>query len=170
MSQLLDEHQKQLRLQKRPMLKFLRALKKKPPKDLDSTVRELDEAVFEELDCLECANCCKTISPVFKQKDIDRIAARLRMKPGNFVKTYLKVDEDQDYVLQSSPCPFLESDNRCRIYEDRPAACREYPHTGKRNFHKFIGITQQNILYCPAAFRIVEDMMNHYMESGQKRK
>ena len=158
----LDAHRKQALLAKKAQRKFLDRLKKRPPKDLDQTVIAHDEAVFQTVDCLECANCCKTISPTFTQKDIDRIAGTMGMKPGEFVQKYLFVDEDDDFVLQNSPCPFLRPDNRCRIYEDRPRACRDYPHTGKRKFHLHIEITKKNALVCPAAFRIVEKLRESY--------
>ena len=158
----LDAHRQAARLAKKRQRKFLDRIKKRPPKDLDRVVIGLDEKVFEEVDCLECANCCKTISPTFSQRDIERLGSRLRMRPGEIMETYLRVDEDGDIVLKSSPCPFLEADNKCRVYEDRPKACREYPHTGKRKFHLQIGITKKNTVVCPAAFKIVERLESHY--------
>lgn len=141
---------------KKAQRKFLDRIKKNPPKNLDQLVMQADAEVFEKLDCLECANCCKTISPIFTSRDVDRISASLGMSPGNFVTQFLRIDADQDMVLKSSPCPFLLADNRCRIYEDRPKACREYPHTEQRKFHSRIELTKKNTLVCPAAFRIVE--------------
>lgn len=158
----LKAHQQAARLAKKRQRKFLDRIKKRPPKDLDRVVIALDEEVFEEVDCLECANCCKTISPTFSQRDIERLAGRLRVRPGEVMETYLRVDEDGDIVLKSSPCPFLEEDNKCRVYEDRPKACREYPHTGKRKFHLQIGITKKNTVVCPAAFKIVERLESYY--------
>ncbi|MEM1000137.1 MAG: YkgJ family cysteine cluster protein [Bacteroidota bacterium] len=162
MAQAGLSHQEAARKAKKRQRKFLARLKARPPKDLDQQVLDADGQVWEEIDCLSCANCCKTISPTFTQKDIERIAKRLRMRPGEFVEKYLYVDEDDDFVLQQTPCPFLESDNRCRIYEDRPRACRDYPHTGKRKFHLHIAITKKNTLVCPAAFRVVEILEEAY--------
>ncbi|MEM9934730.1 MAG: YkgJ family cysteine cluster protein [Bacteroidota bacterium] len=136
--------------------KFLKQLRKRKLKKLDETVKALHEEIFEEVDCLSCANCCKTISPVFTDNDINRIAKYLRMKPGNFVETYLHLDEEEDYVLNEAPCPFLGTDLYCSIYEVRPKACREYPHTSRVNFKKVIPLTVKNVEVCPAAHRIVE--------------
>lgn len=158
----LQAHLETAKKAKKRQRKFLDKLKKRPPGDLDRTVLALDEEVFEQVDCLECANCCKTISPTFTQKDIERLAGRLRVKPGAFVGKYLYIDEDGDYVLQQTPCPFLQEDNRCEVYEDRPRACRDYPHTGKRKFHLHIQVTKKNTLVCPAAFRIVELLEDTY--------
>jgi hypothetical protein len=155
MIDLKQEKEKALKA-KKAQRKLLDRLKKHPPRNLDQVVMDADAAVFSELDCLDCANCCKTISPIFTTRDVERIASSLKMSPGNFMTQYLRVDEDQDMVLKSSPCPFLQSDNKCRIYEDRPKACREYPHTGQRKFQSHIEITKKNTLVCPAAFRVVE--------------
>ena len=138
--------------------KFFQKLKKKPPKDLDRLMVELHDDEFSRTDCLECANCCKTTGPLFTDKDIDRIAKHLRMKPKNFIDTYLRIDEDNDYVLQSVPCPFLGSDNHCSIYEVRPKACREFPHTDRKKFQQISHLTLKNVAICPAAFNIVEEM------------
>lgn len=134
-------------------------LKKVRPSDLDAAFAEADEIVFAEFDCLTCANCCKTTGPLFTDGDIDRIAKHLNMRPGEFTETYLRIDEDEDFVLKSVPCQFLLSDNRCAIYDVRPKACREYPHTHQKRQHSILHLTKKNIAICPAAERIVERVM-----------
>lgn len=158
----LAEEKEKAKKAKKAQHRLLDKLKRNPPRDLDQQVIDADEAVFAELDCLQCANCCKTISPIFTSRDVERIAAREKMSAGKFMETYLRIDGDQDMVLKSSPCPFLLSDNKCRIYEDRPKACREYPHTAQRKFHSHIEITKKNVLVCPAAFRVVERLREIY--------
>jgi Fe-S-cluster containining protein len=136
--------------------KFLQSLKKKNPRKVDDAFHELHEEVFEEVNCLDCANCCKTTSPIFYQTDIERVARSLRMKPGDFIEKYLHIDEDKDYVLNSSPCPFLDKENYCSVYENRPKACREYPHTDRKKMVQIMDLTYKNTLVCPAALEIVE--------------
>lgn len=121
-------------------------------------MQELHEEEFERTDCLQCANCCKTTGPLFTNKDIERIAKHLRLKPQQFIGEYLRIDEDNDYVLQELPCPFLGADNYCGIYPVRPKACAEFPHTNRKNFHKISNLTLKNVAICPAAFNIVEEM------------
>lgn len=137
---------------------FFAKLKKKPPKQLDYLMQELHEAEFQRTDCLECANCCKTTGPLFTDKDIERIAKHFRMKPSQFIAQFLRVDEDNDYVLQSVPCTFLGSDHYCSIYEVRPKACREFPHTDRKKFQQISNLTLKNVAICPAAYNIVEEM------------
>jgi len=138
--------------------KFFSKLKKKPPKNLDYLMRDLHDAEFERTDCLECGNCCKTTGPLFTNPDIERIAKHLRLKPQQFIEKYLRVDEENDYVLQHVPCTFLDSENYCSIYEVRPKACREFPHTDRKKFHQIGNLTLKNVAICPAAFNIVEEM------------
>jgi len=137
---------------------FFAKLKKKPPKQLDYMMQELHEAEFERTDCLQCANCCKTTGPLFTDKDIQRISKHFKMKEHEFISQYLIVDEENDYVLQAVPCTFLGTDNYCSIYEVRPKACREFPHTNRKKFQQISTLTLKNVAICPAAYNIVEDM------------
>lgn len=136
--------------------KFLQRLKQKNPRSVDDAFHTTHEEVFEEINCLSCANCCKTTSPIFYENDIERIAKFLRVKPGDFVEKYLRIDEDNDYVLKSSPCPFLDDENYCVIYEARPKACREYPHTDRKKMVQITDLTYKNTLVCPAVLEMVE--------------
>ncbi|AZQ58926.1 YkgJ family cysteine cluster protein [Maribacter sp. MJ134] len=138
--------------------KFFAKLKKRPPKNLDYLMQELHEKEFERTDCLTCANCCKTTGPLFTNADVARIAKNFRMKPQRFIEQYLRVDEENDYVLQQVPCTFLGADNFCSIYEVRPKACREFPHTDRKKFQQISHLTLKNVAICPAAFNIVEEM------------
>ena len=136
--------------------KYLKKLKARKPKQLDKVMGALHEEVFQEIDCLSCANCCKTTGPLFIPSDIKRISKPLRLKPTEFEAQYLHVDEDGDKVLQQLPCPFLGADNYCGIYEDRPKACREFPHTNRAKFHQLTQITAKNVAVCPAVYTMVE--------------
>ena len=138
--------------------KFFDKLKKKPPKNLDYVMQELHDNEFNKTDCLQCANCCKTTGPLFTDKDIERISKHFKVKPQQFISQYLRIDEDNDYVLQSVPCAFLGADNYCSIYEVRPKACSEFPHTDRKKFQQISHLTLKNVAICPAAYHIVEEM------------
>ena len=131
-------------------------LKKLSPYDLDELFHAAHEYVFEETDCLKCANCCKTTPALILPADIKRIASFLKISPNEFSTKYLKKDEDGDMVYKTSPCVFLEKDNTCKIYEVRPQACREYPHTDRKKMKQILDITWENRAVCPAVFDIVE--------------
>jgi hypothetical protein len=138
--------------------KFFAKLKKKPPKHLDAFMVEVHENEFSRTNCLDCANCCKTTGPLLTDKDVERISKHFRLKPQQFIHRFLRIDEDNDYVLQSVPCAFLGADNFCSIYEVRPKACREFPHTDRKKFQQISHLTLKNVAICPAAYNIVEEM------------
>jgi Fe-S-cluster containining protein len=148
--------------QKSENISFLKKLKRKKPKDLDERFLFWHNKVFSEIDCLDCANCCKSISPVINDKDIQRIAAYLRMKPSIFVENYLHLDDEEDYVFNNTPCPFLMPDNYCSIYEQRPKACREYPHTDRRRMYQLLDLCLKNTEVCPAVYHILLKLRSEY--------
>lgn len=156
-----DIRQRALDSRKRFKKLFAR-IKRRPPKDLDQTAQEAHHEAFEHIDCLTCANCCKTTSPIFRDVDIDRIAQHLGERPAELIDKYLHLDAEGDYVLNIAPCPFLGSDNYCSIYEVRPRACREYPHTDRKHFHQILNLTLKNTEICPAAFAVVRRLEQHY--------
>lgn len=156
MPQRLQHLRQRARDEKKENKRYFEKLAKRKPKELDATAAALHEEVFEHTDCLQCANCCKTASPIFRDKDIERIAGHFRMRPGDFVEKHLHIDEEGDYVLNQQPCPFLGSGNYCSIYDIRPKACREYPHTDRKNFHQILDLTLKNTMVCPAAFEVVK--------------
>ncbi len=150
---------KKLALQKqKEHRKTLDQIKRKPPKNLDYIVQEIHDEVFEKIDCLSCANCCKTTGPLFTEKDIERISKHLRMKAADFEDKFLKTDEDKDKVLQNLPCWFLNEDNTCSIYEVRPKACREFPHTDRKKIYQINHLTIKNAVICPAVYEFIEKL------------
>lgn len=141
--------------------KYFANLKKRTPKNLDYVMQDLHDKEFAKTDCLDCGNCCKTTSPIFTVKDIERISKHLKMKVADFIEQYLERDTDDFMVLKSSPCTFLdESDNTCFIYDVRPKACAEYPHTDRRKFIQITDLTIANTFVCPATYNIVENLKN----------
>jgi uncharacterized protein len=151
---LLEQAKKQYKENK----KYFQKLKKKNPGEIDPLMARLHDQVFMNIDCLACANCCKGTGPLLRERDISRLSKALRMKPGDFTKNYLRIDEEEDYVFKTLPCPFLGADNYCSVYESRPGACRDYPHTNHMSFRKYTPQMLENTLICPAVFLIFEKM------------
>jgi Fe-S-cluster containining protein len=158
LKQLLKDLQKHAKDKHIETKKYFDKLKKKQPKNLDYFMQDLHKSEFKKTNCLDCANCCKTTGPLFTLADIERISKHLRQKPQQFIDQYLQIDEEKDYVLKSVPCTFLDHENACMIYDVRPKACREFPHTDRKKFHQITDLTLLNVAICPAAFAIVEEM------------
>jgi Fe-S-cluster containining protein len=154
---ILDEAKANLPALKKKIV----SLKKTNNRLLDTQFHTAHTKTFKGIDCLACANCCKTTSPIFRKVDIDRISKSMGMKSGKFEDEFLRVDEDGDFVLKSSPCYFLGADNKCSIYDVRPLACREYPHTDRKNMFQILDLTAKNVEICPAVAKIVTEIQGN---------
>jgi Fe-S-cluster containining protein len=119
----------------------------------------LHEEAFSKIDCLQCANCCRNYSPRFKTPDVKRISRHLRMRESAFIETYLKVDEEGDFVVRSTPCPFLGADNFCSIYDQRPSDCHRFPYTDEDVFIKRQQLTLKNSTFCPITYFVLEKLI-----------
>lgn len=135
---------------------LFKRLKRTDPRVVDSLFHEAHDHVFACTDCLKCANCCTTTGPLFTPKDIERLAKYLRLSQQAFIAKYLRIDEDGDHVLQQVPCAFLGSDNYCSVYDVRPKACREYPHTDREKQTQLFNLTKKNAVICPAVEQILQ--------------
>jgi Fe-S-cluster containining protein len=154
----INRHQELVRLKKKENAKVFKRLKKSKAKNFDTIVHDIHDEVFSCTDCLKCANCCKTTGPLFTDRDTNRIAKHLKLKASTFESKYLKKDEVGDFVLKTVPCPFLMTDNACSIYDVRPKACREFPHTNRAKQKQILHLTEKNLIVCPAVYEIVEKL------------
>jgi len=150
-----------IRHKKRRLSNFLTRLQKKPPRGLDNLTKEADKAVWAKTDCLDCANCCKTMSPTYTNKDVQRISDHLGMSEKAFRKKWLYQDKSGDWMNIKQPCQFLDlNTNLCTIYAVRPKDCAGFPHHTKKRMIDYMHVYKQNLAFCPATFRMVEILMN----------
>ncbi len=138
--------------------KYTNFLKRLNKNKVLKALPDLHEEAFEKIDCLGCANCCRNYSPRFKTPDIKRISKHLKMKESDFIETYLRIDNEGDYVTKTSPCPFLGEDNYCGIYENRPSDCHRFPYTDEDVFFKRPVITLKNSTFCPIVYYVLEKL------------
>ncbi len=129
------------------------------PDRIDSLARQMHEDTFARIDCTRCANCCKTMQPELTGEDIERIAKHLGQSAEAFITAYLEPDPEEGGLrINAAPCPFLGTDNRCTVYEVRPQACQEFPHTDKEDFATRTYLHTGNSLSCPAVYHIVKGL------------
>lgn len=120
---------------KKTLRAFLTRLKTKTPKGLDTMAATIDKEVWKEVDCLACANCCRTMTPTFTAEDIKRIAGHFKQTPDQFKKKWLYKDKAGDWMNKQTPCQFLDlKTNYCSIYSIRPADCAGFPHLTKKKW------------------------------------
>lgn len=131
---------------------------KKKLESMDVQVHNLHDVISERTDCLACGNCCRSLGPRITNKDVEKMAKALRIKPSDIIDKYLRIDEDYDMVFKSMPCPFLGDDNYCAIYESRPKACREYPHTDRKRFYQIYNLSIKNAYTCPIVYQVLEEL------------
>jgi len=142
-----------------PKWKKFYSQNRKKLEGLDLEVHALHDKHSDAINCLECARCCKSLGPRIEEKDLERMAKALRMKSTDYMAKYLRIDEDGDKVFQSLPCPFLAADNYCVIYESRPKACREYPHTDRKRFYQIYQLSIKNASTCPIVYEVLEEIV-----------
>jgi Fe-S-cluster containining protein len=160
MSVNLRSFKQRVRHRKQKFITFLSKLETHPPSGLDGLAVSIDKSVWKEIDCTTCANCCKTMTPTYTEKDIKRISAHLKMSPKEFKAKWLLKDKEGDWLNKSTPCQFLDMEsNRCNIYEVRPVDCIGFPHFTKKKMVDYMHVHQQNLASCPATFKMVERMM-----------
>ncbi|MFN8243057.1 MAG: YkgJ family cysteine cluster protein [Ferruginibacter sp.] len=166
----LRSFKQKVRYSKRKFRSFLTKLEKDPPRGLDKMTAAVEPEVWKEVDCLTCANCCKTMTPTYTRADIKRIAAHLGMTVEGFMDKWLVYEKkEKDWQNKKQPCQFLNlSDNKCSIYEVRPADCAGFPHLPRRRMVDYMHVHKQNIEYCPATYKMVEKMQG-LMELKVKR-
>jgi Fe-S-cluster containining protein len=138
--------------------KLISKIKAKKPRNLDTLFYEKHTEAFTKIDCLSCANCCKSLGPRITDKDIEKLSKYLRLKSTEFIASYLKIDEDNDFVFKQMPCAFLAPDNYCMVYEHRPKACRQYPHTNSPKMIRHLNLALKNAETCPAVYLVLEDL------------
>lgn len=155
----LRSFRQKVRYHKKAFKNFLTKVEKAPPRGLDTLTASLEKEVWKEIDCLSCANCCKTMTPTFTKTDIKRISKHFSLTPEAFYKKWLKKDRSGDIINKIEPCQFLNlKNNKCSIYAIRPVDCSGFPHLPKKKMVEYMHIHKQNIEYCPATYRLVEKM------------
>lgn len=151
---------KQFATKKKLFRNFITRAEKKSSETLAALSDQIDKEVWQEVNCLSCANCCKVMSPTYTWQDIKRISAHLQMRPKDFKEKWLYLDKrENDWMNKSRPCQFLNlQTNMCSIYEVRPADCAGFPHLNKKPVPDYLYIHKQNIEYCPATMLFVEKL------------
>ena len=132
---------------------------KRKIESMDIVIHKIHDEISGKTDCLQCANCCRTLGPRITDKDVERMAKVLRLKTVDVIAKYLRIDEDGDMVFRTMPCPFLGNDNYCAIYESRPKACREYPHTDRKRFYQIYKLSVKNAYTCPIVYEVLQEII-----------
>lgn len=144
---------------KKVLRPFIKNIHRRKIKGLRRLVNATSDAVWKEIDCTSCANCCKQMTPTFTQADIKRVSTYLNMSKQEFIAKYLEKDEEgKEWINKKRPCQFLGNDNLCTIYEVRPYDCKGFPHLKHTRWLDQREVFETNMEYCPATLKMVEIM------------
>lgn len=148
--------------------RFLTRVENNPPRQLDAYAAAIDKEVWQETDCLACSNCCRTMTPTYTFRDLQRISRHFNMTISQFKEKWLYKDKEGEWMNVSTPCQFLDlKTNKCSIYSIRPQDCAEFPHLTKKKMTDYMHVHKQNVQHCPATFRMVEKLMERISSAGK---
>jgi Fe-S-cluster containining protein len=125
----------------------------------DRRLRVIAEGIEDQIDCTQCANCCRKATAVLTERDVEKLAKFLRVKPSQFVRDYAVKSEEEGLVLKrtASGCVFLVG-NECSVYEARPHICEHFPHTvrGQGSIASRMWQFIDRASYCPIVYNTME--------------
>jgi Fe-S-cluster containining protein len=139
-------------------LRFRRHMKSRDHSD--RILRRIAEEVEEQIDCTQCANCCRVATAKVTKRDLERLARYLRVTPARVMADYTVPSEEEGRVLQRSNqtgCVFLDG-NTCTVYDARPESCQKFPHVVRGNgsiasrMWEFV----DRACYCPIVYNSLE--------------
>ena len=139
---------------------FLKSQCDLEPDEIDRRVFDTTRRVWAGIDCTSCANCCRQVKPSFSEDEVTRLARRFGMKRRQFIERYLErmeVNTENPWQTRTKPCPFLK-DNRCSVYEDRPADCSGYPYLYEPGFVFRTMAMIERTSTCPIVYEVMEDL------------
>jgi hypothetical protein len=126
----------------------------------DRVLRRVAGEIEEQIDCTQCANCCKVASVTVSERDIERLARYLRITPAKFQAEYTTRSEKEDPTLRrttESGCTVLDG-NFCNVYDARPDICRRFPHLvrGQGSLASRMWQFIDRACYCPIVYNSLE--------------
>jgi len=126
----------------------------------DRILRRIAEKIEEQIDCLECGNCCKVATAVLSERDVERLARALRIPRERFLADYTMQSEEEGLILrrtQESGCVFLDG-TACTVYEHRPDTCQRFPHVvrGAGSIASRMWQFVDRATYCPIVYNSLE--------------
>jgi Fe-S-cluster containining protein len=126
----------------------------------DRILRRIAEGIEEQIDCTACANCCRVATAKVSERDLERLAKYLRIKPARVVADYVEESAEEGMILRrdnKAGCVFL-SGNECTVYDARPESCQRFPHVVRGNgslasrMWEFV----DRACYCPIVYNSLE--------------
>lgn len=126
--------------------------------DITPILLELYRRVYNEIDCKDCASCCKKLRVNLSDDDIEKLSFGLGIGVEDFIEQYLTIDLRGNYTfIESPPCPFLK-DNKCSCYIQRPQECVSYPHMDNIDYIYKLKTVLVDCSLCPIVYNFFEGL------------
>jgi Fe-S-cluster containining protein len=121
--------------------------------------RKAAETVQDQIDCRQCAECCRVTEVPLAERDIERLTHLLGISEKAFLEKYTARGENDALILRrtSAGCVFL-SGNDCTVYDARPGNCERFPHLlrGSGSLVSRMWEFADRATYCPIVYNWME--------------
>ena len=131
--------------------------------------RKAGETVEAQIDCRQCAECCRVGDVPLAERDVEHLTRFLGISEKAFFEKYTARGENDVLILRraalpdsprpDSPvgCVFL-SGNDCTVYEARPGNCQRFPHVvrGSGSIVSRMWQFVDRATYCPIVYNWME--------------
>jgi Fe-S-cluster containining protein len=126
----------------------------------DRILRRIAEGIEEQIDCTQCANCCKVATVQLSERDVERLAKYLRISQEKFLAEYTLESEEEGRILRRDDrtgCVFLDG-RTCTVYDARPDTCQRFPHLvrGAGSIASRMWQFVDRAVYCPIVYNSLE--------------
>ena len=127
---------------------------------VERRLKIIAQKVEDQIDCLKCANCCRTATARLVDRDNDKVAKAAGMKRDRFLKECTVMSKDEGRILRRTEagCVFLNG-NECLVYDGRPASCQDFPHLvrGPGSLMHRMWAMPDRATYCPITYNTLEE-------------
>ena len=119
------------------------------------------QSILKHYSCPESCNasCCKTHIIDFHRKEYEKILKNVDKESARILRSnVVKSELEGCYKAIVGQCPLLIN-SKCRIYDNRPQACRNFPFVIYQDAEIGFGLT---LLLCPMSVNIIQDYAQWY--------
>jgi Fe-S-cluster containining protein len=125
----------------------------------DRRLRRFGEEIEAQIDCTQCANCCRVTEVEITDRDVEKLAGFLGMSRQEFLHDSTMRSDSGELILKRTQagCVFLEG-NLCTVYEARPQNCANFPHVvrGSGSISSRMWRLVDRAVYCPIVYNWME--------------
>jgi Fe-S-cluster containining protein len=126
----------------------------------------LAQVIERQIDCKQCANCCRRMIVEVTPAEIEAIAVLLDVPVQEVMQKHIDPEpgDPAHRIMRNEhdACTFLHG-TLCSIYDARPAACRDFPHVavGAHTLGARMESVCRHSSGCPILYNAIESYKAH---------